>query len=381
MTKRRPPLRYDVEHRTATWLELFFDLVFVVAVSKVTHLLAHVHHGHLEAGIWWKFPLMFLPVWWIWMLHTLWSNLYDTDSQPHRAVSLLVMLQMIVLSSILTTDWDKAFFFFNLSYFGLRLTFAALYFAARKSHPDHITFATRRSVGMLLAATLSLSSVFLPPPWRYLLFYAGVVLDIMLPLLQGRRGEVPNVHGEHLVERMGLLIIILMGESVISLSAGLERVAWSAATITAAISGAVLIGAAWWIYFDSYHRLAKGGGRPCSGLVLAYPHFFTCLGLSVMANLIHHAIHPGLDRREYQLMAIAGLLVFYSGKQIPYFVKFPKVRINIVINSMVTFLLCAGALTLPTATGILIGVTVALLVYVLLNFLTTIQKLHAEEAD
>lgn len=374
-------LKYHAPHRHATWLELFFDLVFVVVVSKVTHLLAHTHDGHLDAGIWWKFPLMLLPIWWIWMLHTLWANLYDKDHQPHRATTLLVMLQMVVVSTVLTTDWDKIYTLFNFCYFGLRITIAALYFLERKSHPEHTDFATRRGTGMVIAALISLSSFLFPPPWRYLVFYLGIGVDILLPIIQGRWKRGPNVHGEHLVERMGLLIIILMGESIISLSAGLEKVEWSSATITPGLTGAVLIGAAWWIYFDSYHRLEDSQGKASSGLALAYPHFFTCLGLSVIANLIYHAVYSDLDRHSYQIMAISGMVVFYLGKQIPYYVKFAAVRHHIWINSSVTLALCTGSLFLPDNTSILIGLTVALLVYVLLNFLTVIQKLRAMESQ
>ena len=72
---------------------------------------------------------------------------------------------------------------------------------------------------------------------------------------------------------------------------------------------AILIGAAWWIYFDSYDRLADHDGRLQDGLALAYPHFLTCLGLSVMANLIYHAIHPGIGIGEYRVMTVAGVIV------------------------------------------------------------------------
>lgn len=379
MAKSGTKLQYHSPHRHATWLELFFDLVFVVVVSKVTHLLAHTHHGHLEDGIWWKFPLMLLPIWWIWMIHTLWANLYDRDHQPHRATTLLLMLQMVVLSTVLTTDWGKVYPLFNACYFGLRITVAALYFLGSQGHGELDSFARRRGTGMVIAALVSLSSFLFPEPWRYGVFYLGIAIDMLLPILQRGRNRGPGVHGEHLVERMGLLIIILMGESIISLSAGLGKVEWTAPTITAGLTGAVLIGAAWWIYFDSYNRLEENEGEPCGGLVLAYPHFFTCLGLSVIANVIYHAIYSDLDRHSYQVMAIAGMAVFYLGKQIPYYVKFPFVRINIWVNSSITLAICAASLFLPDKTSILIGMTVALLVYVLTNFLTTIQKIRAWE--
>ncbi len=77
--------------RQATWLELFFDLIFVVALGKVTHFLTHVHNGHLDAGVWWKFFLVFIPLWWLWVGHTLYSNRFDADSRSHRMITLLLM--------------------------------------------------------------------------------------------------------------------------------------------------------------------------------------------------------------------------------------------------------------------------------------------------
>ncbi|MCP4372406.1 MAG: low temperature requirement protein A [Deltaproteobacteria bacterium] len=72
--------------RQATWLELFFDLIFVVALGRVTHFLVHVHHGHLSEGIWWKFILVFIPLWWVWVGHTVYSNRFDADTRPHRVI-------------------------------------------------------------------------------------------------------------------------------------------------------------------------------------------------------------------------------------------------------------------------------------------------------
>ena len=67
-------LRYHADDRHATWLELFFDLVFVASIGVITHHLAHSHDGHLDARQAWLFPLELIPVWWIWATHTLYSN-------------------------------------------------------------------------------------------------------------------------------------------------------------------------------------------------------------------------------------------------------------------------------------------------------------------
>ena len=94
-------LQYHLEHRHATWLELFFDLVFVASIGVVTHNLAQTHHGHIELKQILMFPIEFLPIWWIWATHTLYANRFDTDSKAHRIASLIIMFLMVTMSAFL----------------------------------------------------------------------------------------------------------------------------------------------------------------------------------------------------------------------------------------------------------------------------------------
>jgi len=96
-----------LKDRQATWLELFFDLIFVVALGKVTHFLVHVHNGHLSEGVWWKVVLVFVPLWWIWVGHTVYSNRFDADTRPHRVVTLFLMSLLILLSVVVGEDIIK----------------------------------------------------------------------------------------------------------------------------------------------------------------------------------------------------------------------------------------------------------------------------------
>ena len=74
-------LQYHMEHRHATWLELFFDLVFVASIGIVTHNLAHAHDGHIPVKQLLLFPIELIPIWWIWATHTLYANRFDTDGK------------------------------------------------------------------------------------------------------------------------------------------------------------------------------------------------------------------------------------------------------------------------------------------------------------
>ena len=92
-------LKYFDAHRRATWLELFFDLIFVVALSDASEILSEAHEGHFTAQQFLHFVLMFLPLWWIWAGHTIYANRFDTDSRQHRLSTLLIMFLLIVISA------------------------------------------------------------------------------------------------------------------------------------------------------------------------------------------------------------------------------------------------------------------------------------------
>ena len=92
-------LKYLDPHRRATWLELFFDLIFVVALHDVGEILIETHDGHIAPQQVLHFVLLFLPLWWIWVGHTIYANRFDTDNRPHRLSALLIMFLLIVISA------------------------------------------------------------------------------------------------------------------------------------------------------------------------------------------------------------------------------------------------------------------------------------------
>ena len=165
-------------------------------------------------------------------------------------------------------------------------------------------------------AAISLSSILLEPPWSYVVFYAGIVFD-MAALLLNRRLHVVPAHTPHLVERVGLLTIIMLGESVISISAALADIAWNPSNVVAAVSGFVMVSAIWWIYYDSLHLLEQRKFK--TGHSILYSHFFLFVGLAILASLIRHAILGDLDPGDFRQLAAVGTVRFFLGKQYGYY--------------------------------------------------------------
>lgn len=358
-------LRYFDPHRRATWLELFFDLIFVVALRDAGEILSEAHEGHIGVQQFMRFVLVFLPLWWIWAGHTIYANRFDTDSRLHRLSTLLIMFLLIVISAQITAGAQKHYVLAVACYCGARLIIAVMYFVSRGKHHNGGFASTVGSV-FAVGAAISLSSVLLEPPWRYLVFYAGIVFDMATLVLLGRRLHVVPAHAAHLVERVGLLAIIMLGESVISISAALAGIAWNRSNVIAAVSGFVMVSAIWWIYYDSFHLLEQR--KLATGYAILYSHFFLFVGLAILASLIRHAILDDLDPGDFRRLAAAGTVLFFLGKQYGYYMEVPELRPYLLSNTAAVFALTALVLMLPLGLGaMLAGITATMICYVLLN--------------
>ena len=361
------PLKYYDKNRHATWLELFFDLIFVVTIGKVTHTLGHVHQGHFEHEQLWTFLLLFVPLWWVWSSHTIYSNRFDTDSHLHRLATLFIMLLLIVLSARIGEELEVNYPLVIACYFGIRAIISIMYISSIRNRDDRSEFSSRLGFALLVSAVISLSSILFDPPMRYLVAYIGIFLDILLPVVPWSKRKPLPAHTEHLVERLGLLTLILLGESVISLSGGLSDIQWDRYNVMAAITGFVMVCSIWWIYFDSFYLLSKNEST-MSGHSLIYSHLFLFIGLALLANLIKHAILNDVAIRDFQIMSIIGMALFFLGKQYGYFIAVPKIRKYILQNTLIVFSLGGSVIFLPRIEYILVGLTATMICYVLLNF-------------
>ncbi len=358
--------------RQATWLELFFDLIFVVALGKVTHFLVHVHHGHLSEGIWWKFVLVFIPLWWIWVGHTVYSNRFDADNRPHRVITLFLMSLLILLSVVVGEDISKNYVIFIVIYGIARLFIAGMYFSAAHNYPDKAGFSSKIGIFFTIGALISMSSVLFKPPVTLFVFYAGILFDISSPVLFRPYIKAIPVDREHLVERIGLLAIILLGESIISMTNGITNVTWDMPTIITASFGFGFVCMIWWIYFDSFVFLIKSK-LDVNGIAILYSQLLTYMSFAILANMIGHAIKNDLNINEFRVMAILGMILLYCGKQTAYIVNIPEYRYYNIRNTIAVLTIAGLSLLLPTPQYILMGMNLSMMVYIGMNYQAQIK--------
>jgi low temperature requirement protein LtrA len=243
-------LRYvagEVPDRKVTWLELFFDLVFVAAVSQVA---APLRDDYSLAGVV-RFTILFVLVWWAWTGHAVFSTRFDSDDGVQRALTLLQMFGVAVMAANARDALDsRSSAGFAAAYAALRAVLVFQYYRARHLKPAR-ALTTRYLAGHGAAAAVWLLSAFIPAPARYWIWAAALVLDLGTPWGAVRHSvDVPPDAG-HLPERFGLFTLILLGECVVAVMHGIEHQEyWSAPAASLALSGMGLAFAAWWWYFD-----------------------------------------------------------------------------------------------------------------------------------
>lgn len=358
--------KYFEPNRRATWLELFFDLIFVVAIGDVTHILNHTHEGHLDPLRFWQYVLIFIPLWWIWVSHTMYANRFDADDRKHRLATLFIMFLMVIISGLIDQRFVASFDVVVLCYAGSKYIIAMMYFVSQQRHQESVQLTKAVGWVTVAGASISLAAVLFPAPQRYGVLYLGILFDLLafICFLPRRLQSIP-VHTEHLIERVGLLTLILLGESVISLSAGLANISWTAERLLSAATGFVTISSIWWVYFDSFHLLSKQ--KLATGHSVLYSHLFVFIGLSVLASLIRHAILHDMRIADFRVLAVIGTVCFFLGKQYAYFMERRELRRQLVINTLVVFGLTGFALLLPTTAYILLGLTAAVISYAFLS--------------
>jgi low temperature requirement protein LtrA len=358
--------KYFQANRHATWLECFFDLIFVVVIDDLTHVLSHTHEGRLDPLQFWKFVLIFIPLWWIWASHTMYANRFDADDRKHRLATLVIMFLLIILSGLIDQRFVASFDAIVVCYAGAKYIVAMMYFVSKYRHKESAELTTAVGGAIIAGSTISLASILFPAPERYVVFYLGILFDLVVFMFfLPRRLQVIPVHTEHLIERVGLLTIIILGESVTSLSTGLSDLSWTAQRLLTAATGFVMISSIWWVYFDSFHLLTKQ--QLTTGHSVLYSHFFVFIGLSILASLIRHAILDDMAVSDFRILSAIGAVCFFIGKQYGYFMELPGLRSQLVINTLVVFVLIGFALLLPGTDYILLGLTASVICYAFLS--------------
>lgn len=236
-------------NRHATWLELFYDLVFVVVIFQLAHNLEEDFSLYGFLG----FLALFVPVWWSWTGAAFYATRFDTDDLGHRILILLQMVGAAALAVNVSDALGNDSAGFALSYAAIRIILVLEYVRTgiSKSFSSATPLIRRYSIGFLCAAIVWIISAFIPPPFRFVLWAIGLVIDFATPITAGRLHSQFAPHISHLPERMGLFIIIVLGESVLEIVAGVQKWEFDIYSMLILGLGLSIPFSLWWLYFDN----------------------------------------------------------------------------------------------------------------------------------
>ncbi|SDP23366.1 Low temperature requirement protein LtrA [Klenkia soli] len=275
---RLHPMRPRDPHepgRTASTLELFFDLVFVVAVSIAAVALAgQLAEGHVAAGLG-HYAVVFFAIWWAWMNFTWFATSFATDDWLYRVLTILQMAGVLVLAAGIDAVFaGERITVVVLGYVVMRVAMIAQWLRAARADPAHRRTCLTYAGGIGVLQVLWLGLLALSGPVATVGLVVLIAAEVAVPLVAERHGTTPW-HPHHITERYGLFTLILLGESLLaSANAIIEALHDDAALrplISIAVLTLVVTAGLWWIYFWPPHHEAIRSLR--QSLTYGYVHY------------------------------------------------------------------------------------------------------------
>ena len=368
-TPRAEPLEQRV-----TPLELFFDLVLVFAITRVTSLMAHeLSWSSIGRGL-----LVLAALWWGWAAYAWLTNHVSGEDGRARLVVFVAMAAMVLVALAVPEAFDAHALLFALAYLVMRLAHLALYWVSSLEDPEvHV------AVGRLLPTAttgplLLVAAAFTDGAVQATLWIVALAIDYGGPLVRGVAGY--RVHPSHFAERFSLIVIIALGESIVAIGVGAGDEPLSTAVAVAAVLSLIASAALWWAYFDvvaqiAQRRLAELHGTARNLLArdaFAYLHLPMIAGIELFALGVEQVVgHVDEPLKPEASAALFGGVALYLLAHVAF-----KLRNGGSFGSqrLVAAVLCAAAVPLGTevhalaALALVAAIAAGLIAYEVIRF-------------
>ncbi|WP_031939236.1 low temperature requirement protein A [Prescottella defluvii] len=385
---RRLTTRPTEERASVSPLELFFDLVFVFALTRVTDLMADDPRGiTLLHGV-----LVMAVLWWSWVGYSWLANLVRADEGVVRVVMLAAMSAVFIVALTIPEAFDDlpggldGPIVFALGYFAVRLLHILMFLVISRDDPQLRGQVMRFVPSMLAGTTFLLIASQLTGPWQTVMWFLALAGDYLGTLLGGTDWRLRSV--SHFAERHGLFVIIALGESIVSIGIGVASLPITWAIIVASLLGLAVSSLLWWAYFDVTslmveHAFEEAGGRRRIRIAqrcYSYAHLPMVIGivmLSLGLKKILYYVGDGNHHRltdpltGWPLVALFGGTALYLAALV-FFKKYgtgalsvPRIGAVIVLIALVPVVWHLPALA---TLGVLTAVLLALIMFEFFRF-------------
>jgi len=307
----------EAAERRTTYLELFFDLVFVFAITQVTTLVL----DDMSAGGFARSALVLALIWWAWSAFAWMTNAIDLGSAFARAGVLAAAAGSLFMAIALPDAYQDAGVWFAAPYFSIRVLNLVLYVRELRDDREHQAAVITLAPFFFVSPALVLAGGFLDDPWRVSFWAVAMSIDVLGALNAGR--SVFRVSPSHFAERYGLFVIIALGESIVAIgvsASSVERDAKLAGAVAVSFAGVATL---WWAYFDfvapAVERALKRAGDTARAKfardVFTFCHYPIVAGVILFAVAAKKTVaHPDEALSGAGRFALgAGLAVYLLG--------------------------------------------------------------------
>jgi low temperature requirement protein LtrA len=375
-------LRGDDERVTP--LELFFDLIFVLAITQCTALMAHENswqglvRGMLVLGV----------LWWAWVGYAWLTSVIDPEEGAVRIVMFAAMAALLVCALCVPTAFDDGAAIFAIAYAIVRFAQIGLFMIASRENPSLRHSVVGLAGSTALGCAMIAAAAFANGPLQGALWALAIALDMGGPYLFGSEGWllVPG----HFAERHGLIILIALGESVVAIGAvGGHSV--DAAVAAAAVVAITAVAALWWLYFDvvalvAARRLEHAApGRERNEIArdsFSYLHLPMVAGIVLLALGIKKTIaHTGHELDVVPAFAmLAGTATYLLAHVAFRWRNVHRLSVQRTVAALVCLALLPVAVAVPAllALTLLAAVLVVLVTYEYFRFAELRARLRAQ---
>ena len=285
-----------IKHKRVEFSELFYDLVFVFAISKVTTLIDHLHNGILTWNSFLDFFIAILVLIDSWMIQTDYTNRYGKNSLFNIVIMFIKMGILLFIANMIGPDWQQYFHYLCWAVgtltFTLFLQFLVEFFrkstddVERESIKDFLWITGLGSLGVYLAALLPL-----PIYVRVYIFFASILFIFIMPSILLNKDKHYQVNLPHLIERISLLVIITFGEMITNLANFFTIENFSIYSVLYLI---IMI-SLFLFYFGQFdHAIDEKSNQ--KGLFLIYSHYPIFIGLMMMTVSMSFLQNPEANR-------------------------------------------------------------------------------------
>ena len=373
----------QLEH-AVTPLELFFDLVFVFAITQVTNLLTHEPnwHGVIRGS------LVLAAIWWAWTGYAWLTSTLDVDEGGVRLMMLATLAAMLGVALAVPRAFEGDARLFGVSYFLVRVLHVVLYAYACRDDPDLIGAVLRLAPAEILGASAILVAGFLSGEARIAAWLVALAIDYIGPAAVDLGGW--RIAPEHFAERHGLIVLIALGESIVAIGVG-AGFKLTTGSVAGAALGVVVISALWWLYFDVAAIFARRQLVQRSGVaqIRLARDAYSYLHLPLVAGIVFFAFglkttlhHVGDQLATVPAVAVcAGAAVYLLGHVVFLYRATSHVFRRRMLGGLVLLSLVPAALALPAlgALGLVSAVCSLVVAYEALRYRTgRLQVRHPE---